>query len=549
MSLLKRLLQTAGRLNWILGASVVAGIAATLLQLGLLWGGFLVLFQPVAHWWLWLIILALAGGLCRFGEQYLGHLAAFKILDYLRNLTYQKLLYLAPAKLDDQRQSDVLKLLAQDIAQIETFYAHTLAPVLIGVGLAIGLTVGFWLAAPVLGVIALVAYALIGLIIPLTSRRHLATLAQQQAQADASEQRQLTALITGRQTLQQYAAISARTATLNQTTQAYWRVNRKRSLRQTQNAVGMQLVVIVSLAAVIAVVVTQQLPLILAVIFPLTFSRLLDLGNLPGTLSGGLLAARHVFAFLDESPRVVETGQAKLGPIQAVALTDVAFAYPQRPTAPILRHTDLRLRAGERVGIVGPSGAGKSTIIKLIMRWYTPDQGTIAVNDRPITTYSLDQLRQQINDVPQVAQVFDGTLRENLTLRVTAFTDAQLWQVLDWVHLTAAIRRLPDQLATQVSRDRPILSAGEVQRLELARALLHPSSLLILDEPTSNLDVVNEAVILTAVQHHYSGTVILVTHRESSLALCDRVLELNHGQLRPRQHAGNPVETKGKGGK
>ncbi|GEO68161.1 amino acid ABC transporter ATP-binding/permease protein [Levilactobacillus acidifarinae] len=532
MSLFKRLLVTAGRLNWVLAASILAGLAATGFQLGLLWGGFTVLFHPIPFWWVWLLVLALVGGLCRFGEQYLGHLAAFKILAHLRNLTYQQLLRLAPAKLDDQRSSDVLKLLAQDIGLIEIFYAHTLAPVVIGSLTAVSFVIIFGLASPWLGLIALIAYAGIGLGVPLATHRRLKPLTTELNARDLQEQRQLAEALTGQRELQQYQATSTRLAQLDQATHAYWQVNRQKALRQTQTAVIMQLIVVLSLMAVIGVVVTQHLSLVWAVLFPFTFSRLLALGNLPGSLSGGLLAAQNVFDFLDETPRVT-AGSAQLGPLQRTQLQQVDFAYPQRPTEPILRHTDLTVTAGERLGLVGPSGAGKSTIVKLIMRWYAADRGTVTFNGQAGETLSLAAVRQAINYVPQTAQIFTGTLRENLTLRDEQLTDERLWQVLDWLDLAATVRRLPDQLNTRVSPNRPVLSAGEGQRLELARALVQPSALLILDEPTSNLDVLNEALILKTVRQHYAGTVILVTHRPSSLALCDRVLALRDGRLVP----------------
>ncbi|CAJ1228076.1 multidrug ABC transporter permease [Levilactobacillus zymae] len=533
MKLFRRLLVTAGRLNWVLAASILAGLAATGFQLGLLWGGFTVLFHPIPFWWAWLLVLALVGGICRFGEQYLGHLAAFKILSHLRNLTYQQLLRLAPAKLDDQRSSDVLKLLAQDIGLIEIFYAHTLAPVIIGSLTAVSLVIVLGSASPWLGLIALIAYVSIGLGLPLATHHRLKTLTTELNARDLQEQRQLAEAITGQTELQQYQATAARLHQLDQASQAYWRVNRQKALRQTQTAVIMQLIVVLSLMAVIGVVVTQHLSLVWAVLFPFTFSRLLALGNLPGSLSGGLLAAQNVFDFLDETPRVAATGTANLGPLQQAQLQQVDFAYPQRPTEPILRHTDLTVTAGERLGLVGPSGAGKSTIVKLIMRWYAADRGTVTFNGQAGETLALAAVRQVINYVPQTAQLFTGTLRENLTLRDEQFTDERLWQVLDWLDLAVTIRHLPDQLDTQVSSSRPVLSAGEVQRLELARALVHPSELLILDEPTSNLDVLNEALILTAVRRYYHGTVILVTHRQSSLALCDRVLALWDGRLVP----------------
>ncbi|WP_318766930.1 amino acid ABC transporter ATP-binding/permease protein [Lactiplantibacillus carotarum] len=532
MKLLKRLLTMAGPLNGVLAASILAGLIATTAQTGLLWATFNVLFQPEPHLWLTILVLALIGGLTRFSEQYLGHLAAFKILARLRNLTYAQMMRLAPAKLDDAHSSDVLKLLAQDIDQIEIFYAHTLAPVILGAITSVGFTVWFWQVNPLLGLIALAAYVLIGLVYPLLSQRRLTELAPDLGRADLKEQRLMADAVTGKATLQQFQAVNQHLTRLDQTTRQFWSLDRTKATRQTLSGLAMQLTMVLGLAAFIVVVKMIHAPFVWAVIFPFTLSRVLALGNLPGSLSGGLLAAKHVFALLDEVPVAPATGQEPINTLAEFGLNAVDFAYPQRPSDQVLKQTALTVTPGERVGLIGPSGAGKSTIMKLVMRWYIAQGGTVTVNQQDTTTYDLAQLRQTMAYVPQNAQLFAGSLRENLTLR-TRMDDERLWEVLDWLDLQRIIMRLPDQLDTLVDRQRPVLSAGEVQRLELARALLSPSSLLILDEPTSNLDVVNEALILKAVKQHYHGTVVLVTHRHSSLALCDRVLELRDGRLAP----------------
>ncbi|RRK10131.1 ABC transporter ATP-binding protein [Lactiplantibacillus garii] len=533
MKLLKRLLQTAGPLNWILLASIGAGLLATTLQVSLLWAGFTALFRRVPQLWWLLLIFALVGGFARFFEQYLGHLAAFKILAHLRNRVYQQIMRLAPAKLDHARSSDVLKLLTEDIDQIEIFYAHTLAPVVIAVVVSLGFVVFFGLIQPLFGVIALIAYVLIGMVVPLVSQRQFGELSNQLNHADLDEQRLMVDAVTGKLELQQYQAVDQHLHRLRVTGQHFWRLDRQKNGRQTRAGVTMQLILVLSLAAVIAVVKLTDAPLVAALVFPFTFGRVLALGNLPGSLGGGLLAARHVFDLLDEQPLVTNTGTAPLRTINHFQLANVNFAYPQRPDTPILNQTNLAVQRGERVGLIGPSGAGKSTIMKLVMRWYVAQSGQVQVNGDLVDTYKLDRLRGPIAYVPQNAQLFSGTLRENLTLRDPLITDARIREVLNWVELAPTIAGLPEQLDTVVTRSAPVLSAGEVQRLELARALVRNSSLLILDEPTSNLDVLNEALILKTVKQHYTGTVVLITHRRSSLALCDRVLKLDHGRLVP----------------
>lgn len=212
---------------------------------------------------------------------------------------------------------------------------------------------------------------------------------------------------------------------------------------------------------------------------------------------------------------------------------DTTFAYPSRPTDEVLSHVNLKIQQTERIGLIGKSGEGKSTIVKLIVCWYEAQSGTVQLNDINNEEIALNNQRSLINYVSQNAQIFATTIRENLVLRDNEIQDDRIWNVLKWVHLDEIIRNLPDQLDTEISDSKRTLSAGEIQRLDLARALLNPSSLLVLDEPTSNLDVLDEAIILNAVKQYYHGTVVIVTHRMSTLAICDRVLRLYQGQLEP----------------
>lgn len=531
MKLFMRLLKTAGHLNFILLASILAGTLATFLQMGLLYQGFDSLFHNISWLWLWIILLALIGGIARFSEQYLGHLAAFKILSNMRNMVYQKILKLAPAKLDSARSSDVLKLLAQDIDQIEIFYAHTLSPIVIGFLTSLIFVIIFWIVQPILGVIVLVSYLLIGLIFPLYSQRHLTNLTDDLNNADLKEQRLMSDAVVGKTELQQYQAVDPYLNKLQGASEDYWQLDRKKSTGQIRNSLSMQLTMIMALILFVVIVKNNDLSFIWALVFPFTFSRVLALGNLPGSLAGGLLAAKHVFEMLDERPIVENNGTKVLASMDNFGLDQVDFAYPERLQDQILNQTNLKVSQGERIGLIGASGSGKSTIMKLIMRWYQAQGGQVTVDGIEVSQYTLEQLRKNISYVPQTAQIFNASIRENLTLRDKSITDEKIWQVLGWLDLTTTIKGLKKQLDTKISTAKPVLSAGEVQRLELARALVHESSLLILDEPTSNLDVINEALILRTVKVHYQGTVVVVTHRYSTLAICDRVLELENGQL------------------
>lgn len=541
--MLTRLLKNAGALNATLVVSILAKILATFFQLSILGMGYYAIatgFQTTP--WLLLFLAALVGGFCRFGEQYLGHLVAFKLLSRFRNKVYDKLMVLAPAKLDNKHSSDLLKLVAQDISQIEIFYAHTLSPVVIAAVVSVIQVIVLAFVSPWLALIALIAYAVMGIWMPLHHAKRMKTPTAALSKADTLHQRLAAETVAGKFELQQYQASDPQLAKLNAATSDYWSVSRDKSSKQDRQALVMQLVLVISLAVFGIVAVSQNVSLMWVLLFPFSFSRVLALASLPGSLSGGLLAAKKFFALLDEEPTVVnpENG-ATLTELTNANLNQVAFAYPQRPDDQVLDSVSMTLTQGERIGIIGTSGEGKSTIVKLLMRWYDANAGQLAVNHTAVSAIDLDSLRGTMNYMSQTPQLFDGTIRENLTLRDETISDDTLWERLAWVQLTDVIKQLPDQLATPISTAHDSLSAGELQRLELARALAHPSSLLILDEPTSNLDVRNEALILAAVKQHYTGSVIIVTHRESTLAICDRVLRLSHGRLKPVSYGDKAV--------
>lgn len=534
MKLLSRLLKNAGRLNFILGASILAGIVATLLQVSIIGLGFVTFMTRLADFpWALLLVLAICAGIFRFEKQYLGHLVAFKILSKFRNLTYQKIMKLAPAKLDGQHSSDLLKLLVQDIEQIEIFYAHTLSPIVIAIIVSIIQVIGFWIVKPSLGVVALIAYLVMGMVLPLISSRTMKKSASELSQSELTNQRLMSEMVNGKFELQQYQAVNKQTDKINAATADYWQINQTKVAKQERQGILMQLVLVVSLLVFLLVALKTSSSFVAVLVFPFTFSRVLALASLPGSLAGGLLAAKNLFGLFDEQPEVTDQGEHQISEINQIDLHDTTFAYPSRPTDEVLSHVNLKIQQTERIGLIGKSGEGKSTIVKLIMRWYEAQSGTVQLNDINNEEIALNNQRSLINYVSQNAQIFATTIRENLVLRDNEIQDDRIWNVLKWVHLDEIIRNLPDQLDTEISDSKRTLSAGEIQRLELARALLNPSSLLVLDEPTSNLDVLNEAIILNAVKQYYHGTVVIVTHRMSTLAICDRVLRLNQGQLEP----------------
>ncbi|WP_054760499.1 ABC transporter transmembrane domain-containing protein [Secundilactobacillus collinoides] len=231
--------------------------------------------------WLLLFLAALVGGFCRFGEQYLGHLVAFKLLSRFRNKVYDKLMVLAPAKLDNKHSSDLLKLVAQDISQIEIFYAHTLSPVVIAAVVSVIQVIVLAFVSPWLALIALIAYAVMGIWMPLHHAKRMKTPTAALSKADTLHQRLAAETVAGKFELQQYQASDPQLAKLNAATSDYWLVSRDKSSKQDRQALVMQLVLVISLAVFGIVAVSQNVSLMWVLLFPFSFSRVLALAPCP----------------------------------------------------------------------------------------------------------------------------------------------------------------------------------------------------------------------------------------------------------------------------
>ncbi|MFD1125741.1 amino acid ABC transporter ATP-binding/permease protein [Lentilactobacillus raoultii] len=532
MTLILRLLKETHHLNRYLLLSIISASLCTIFQFSLLLLTLRALIQPTANqlWPMLAIILGLGLliGITRYGEQYSGHYVAFKILSDFRIRLYRHLITLAPARLDDHHSSQLLKTITQDINAIEVFYAHTITPIATAMIILIFQGVVFGHYAIWLGLTAVISYLLIGLLLPWGYARLIAPVTPRLAKADRQNQKTITELISNQFVLQQHGLTNWAQKQANQTNATYAAGYRQKANLQSQQTVVITLFLTITTATFGWLVIKTHQPIWLAILFPLTFQRFLSLANLPGALSNGLAASKAIFNLLDEKPDINDNGTQTLSTGQSaiqVVANNLNFTYPKRPTDRILAHFNLTAVSPKIIGLIGKSGTGKSTFLKLLMRWYDPQSGTITIDGTPIQNLTLASLRQSINYMAQEPIILEGTVWDNLTLG-KSFPEAKINDLLTSVRMKTVVDRLEHGLDTPISPRSNPFSAGETQRLSLVRALLYPSQILLLDEPTSNLDSINEAIILKTVKKHYHGLVLLVTHRKSSLAICDQVLDV-----------------------
>ena len=494
--------------------------------------------QSLSIWTLPLLIgLALARGAFRYGEHYFGHYVAFHSLADLRKLIFAKLRRLAPAKLDRQDSGQLLKLIAEDIEALEIFFAHTLAPICTGLLSALFIGIYFFLISPWLALIALLTYAVLAAALPWRFARRLQALLDRQNQERTAYLSYFLESLKAMQDLLQFAKEKERFSSLEAQSQAVNSLERQVAQEQfiqqaaTFLTVGLSLMLfaVCGLYQVAAGQLSVQALALALVAFASSFAPFLELGRLPLGFKRAMNAGRNVFGLLDEKEQESGGSQAVLS-LDDIQLENVSFAYDQREQQ-IFENLSAGFKKGRMIGLTGSSGCGKSTLVKLVMRWYDVQQGSVSFSGQATVGFNRQHIQSSFAYVPQVAQLFHQSLRENLLLGREGVSDQEIWNLAERCRLKERLEALPQGLDTVIDGTADF-SAGEQQRLELMRALLKEADCYIFDEPTSNLDSLNEAAFLAIVKEECRGMVFLISHRLSTLALADEIYQVSPSMLR-----------------
>ena len=482
-----------------------------------------------------LLVFALLRGLFRYGEHYFGHWVAFHTLADFRNLVFDKLRRLAPSKLDRTDSGQLIKLIGEDIEALEVFFAHTLAPIGTAVITAAIMLVYLGQYSLLNAGLVLLTYLLLALVLPILFAKVLTPKLAKQSQvrkaytSDFLESlRGAADLVQYQKTAETFEHLQAESQQVNQLEREVAQANFMQQA-WTFLVVGLSilLVAVVSLMSVQDGGVELSDALAMIVAFSASFAPFLELSRLPLGFKRTMNAGRHVFELLDEAEPAA-TGAAVQDEVTPIALEEVSFAYDKRDQL-VLDKVSADFDQPIIYGIIGQSGAGKSTLVKLIMRWYDVASGKLHLAGT--NSHKLDRqgLQAHFAYVPQTAQIFNQTIRENLVLSNPAITDEDIWQVADKCGMTRRLKAAENGLDTVISPSQ--FSAGERQRLELMRALLKQAQVYIFDEPTSNLDALSEAAFIQMIKTHFTGTVFLISHRASTVASADTVYEVKAGQL------------------
>lgn len=477
-------------------------------------------------------VFALVRGGLRYAEQACNHFIAFKLLALIRDKVFGALRRLCPAKLEGKDKGDLISVITSDIELLEVFYAHTISPICIAFLFTVVMVcfIGFY--HPALGLLALAAYGAVGILIPLLT----AKLSGDSAMRFRTKSGKLSAYVLdslrGLPETIQYGQGQARMDAMNAQTDAIAKEGEQMKRTEGRNtAVTGTVILMFDLAMLFASAALLDFEgcLITTLAMMSSFGPVTALAALGATLQSTLAAGNRVLDILEEHPVAEDiTGKEPIS-FHGAAANHVTFAYDNET---ILNDFSIDIQEGKVTGIIGRSGSGKSTLLKLLMRFWKVQEGTVAVSGRSVEEINTENLRQMESFVTQQTHLFHDSIRNNLRIAKQNATDEELIAACKKASVHDFIMGLPKGYDTEVGELGDTLSGGERQRLGLARAFLHDAPFLLLDEPTSNLDSLNEAVILKALHEGCrEKTVVLVSHRKSTMGIADKVYSVEQGRV------------------
>ncbi len=475
-----------------------------------------------------LFVCAVLRGILRYAEQACNHYIAFKLLARIRNQVFGALRRLCPAKLEVKDKGSLISLITSDIELLEVFYAHTISPICIAfvtslVCVMIQMQFGW-----IYGLYSLFAYVVVGVALPIyisKKSRHIGIEYRKEA---GNLNNYVLESMRGLKESMQYMDTNRRLSGLNHQTALL--ANREKDLKHFQaKTISLTNLCVVLLSLGLCLIHVSlnssiQSTIVSSVLQVSSFGPVIALANLGSTLSQTIGAGQRVISLLDETPVVEEVVNGNEAKFNNLDILDVDFAYDEEQ---ILKDMNLNIQEDEVIGIQGKSGSGKSTLLKLLMRFWNVSKGKILVDRIDIKGLNTSNLRKNEGYVTQETILFHDTIENNLKVAKQDATVEEIEVACKKANIHEYIQSLPNGYKTMVEELGSSLSGGERQRMGLARMFLHDSKLVLLDEPTSNLDSLNEGAILKSIyEERKDKTIVFVSHRESTLSHCDRVIHM-----------------------
>ena len=541
------LIALLGSLSYIMILAVINGSVGFVCAMGVTVFGAVgvakALGEVIALSYEWIIGLTIScgvlRGLLRYFEQYSNHYIAFRLLAVLRDKIFGALRVLCPAKLESKQKGSIIAMITSDIETLEVFYAHTISPICIAVlvSVAVFLFVGF-VSSWYLAFVALVGFLTIGIVVPLISSGKLKESGVKYRAEFASFSAYFLDSIKGIKDIVLNNAGEEREKEVNKRSDGLLKETKKMKHNITRAGAAIELTVsafiLAALAVGIVLVRNDMLSLGRMIIGMVTvfssFGPVIAVGSLPGNLTQTFASGDRVLNLLAEKPAVEAVTNGKDFDYENLDVKDLSFSYDGQTE--VLKDVKMHAEKGEIIGIVGESGCGKSTFLKLLLRFWERSGGEINYDNTDIDKINTDSLLKNVTMVSQSTYLFEETIEDNLRIAKPDATQEEIENACKMASVHDFIMTLPDGYKTQVGALGDNLSAGEKQRIGLARAFLRGSELILLDEPTSNVDSINEGIILRALKEQKNKkSIILVSHRESTMAIADRIYQVAGGVM------------------
>lgn len=486
-------------------------------------------------------VIAVLRGVLHYAEQYCNHFIAFKLLAIIRHKVFAALRKLCPAKLEGRDKGNLISIITTDIELLEVFYAHTISPIAIAVLTSLVMVIFIGGYHPAAGVFALAAYLVVGVVIPLWNGRRGGDSGMQFRTGFGELNSFVLDSLRGLDETIQYQQGAKRAAEMQTRSDGLAGMQKKLSKMEGSQRSVTNLVIL--LASFGMLFLTLRLygqgsigydgVLTCTIAMMGSFGPVVALSSLSNNLNQTLASGERVLSILEEKPQVEEVpGEWKSEGGWTFSGADaehVTFAYEDET---ILDDYSLEIPAGKILGIHGASGSGKSTLLKLLMRFWDVNSGTLHVDGEDVRKIPTKHLRDMESYVTQETHLFHDSIANNIAIGKPGATREEIMEAARKASIHDFIMRLPKGYDTEVGELGDTLSGGEKQRIGIARAFLHDSPFLLMDEPTSNLDSLNEGIILKSLRESAEEkTVVLVSHRKSTMNVADVVFEMKEGRI------------------
>lgn len=475
-------------------------------------------------------------GLFRYLEQYMNHLIAFKVLALLRNKVFAAIRRLAPAKVEMMNKGDLISAITSDMELLEVFYAHTISPVCIAIITTVIYTIFLGQISLLAAAVMLLGHIAIGIVLPMIFSSLASDAATKTRASLAGINMSFLDLLRGVSEIISFAYQKLAIKKVN-TLNARLKMNQDKLIRQ--------LAILLALEDLLEVLVTAAVFLVLSIsglsgasiflaatLTYFSFGAVRAVSLLGNGLSQTLASANRIMSILEEKPMIDDVvdkedlSEALLASYEGniIEIDGISFAYKSEK---ILDKFSLSIKNHEFLGIQGPSGCGKSTLLKLIMHFWKLDGGEIKISGKNIMDINTKSLYENLGYMTQKSEFFEGSIRSNLLIAKPDASEEELKDALNKAAILDYVNSLKDGVDTHIKELGDNFSGGEQQRLGLARCFLKDASIYLFDEPTSNLDALNESIILNSIKKHMKDkTIIMVSHRDSTLRICDRIVQM-----------------------